>query len=506
MEAYFSHSYRDVPINTYFSELFTKAGVTLRADQKTEVWCVAKLERYLFEMDGFVSIIPRRIAADESITYSPYIARELLLARRSRGPRILFVDGEILTQFQSQFPPWAMPFFHDDPGTERTRHIAAIDDFRRKLGRERGAARRPYTARLATVVAGNQPTLRDAASHVAAILRAEDYAPSVKSAASMDDAFDNIDVFESMLDSELCVFVLGKELAYSDLYLAMAHAHCIPSVRLRHDPGATSADPELSGVVRWTSSADLKPQFLKVFQNYLSAFERPSSEGDLKRLSTPPSGGAEWDPNDGPGLLAHIRPEVSYISDRVDGVMSVMRGIGEAAESRIRSDQLCRDLYDRIKRDRFYYTFEPAISQPRVQRIRAPNEIGTVKCGTCLDFACLFASLLEAAHEKPVILVIRSSRGAHAMTGYLAPDAVTRDASTDIGDIRGALRRGELVLFETTGAVEVRGQTVGAETEAERREGGDMLDYQTAKNAATRLMFQSDIELQHFVDVRKLRM
>ncbi len=68
MEAYFSHSYRDVPINTYFSELFTKAGITLRADQKTDVWCVAKLERYLFEMDGFVSIIPRRIAADESIT------------------------------------------------------------------------------------------------------------------------------------------------------------------------------------------------------------------------------------------------------------------------------------------------------------------------------------------------------------------------------------------------------------------------------------------------------
>ena len=95
MEAYFSHSYRDVPINTYFSELFTKAGITLRADQKTDVWCVAKLERYLFEMDGFVSIIPRRIAADESITYSPYIARELMLARRSRGPRILFVDGQI---------------------------------------------------------------------------------------------------------------------------------------------------------------------------------------------------------------------------------------------------------------------------------------------------------------------------------------------------------------------------------------------------------------------------
>ena len=82
MEAYFSHSYRDVPINTYFSELFANAGITLRADQKTDVWCVAKLERYLFEMDGFVSIIPRRVSAEGAIAYSPYIARELALAAR----------------------------------------------------------------------------------------------------------------------------------------------------------------------------------------------------------------------------------------------------------------------------------------------------------------------------------------------------------------------------------------------------------------------------------------
>ena len=503
MEAYFSHSYRDVPINTYFSELFTKAGITLRADQKTDVWCVAKLERYLFEMDGFVSIIPRRIAADESITYSSYIARELMLARRSRGPRILFVDGQILAQFQSQFPSWAMPFFHDDPGTERVRHMAAIDAFRRTLRRQHRRARRPYQPKLATIVAGSEAPLRDAASHVAAILRAEEYAPSVKSAASMDDAFDNIDVFESILDSELCVFVLGKELSYSDLYLAMAHAHCIPSVRLRHDPGATSADPELSGVVRWTSSSDLKPQFLKVFQNYLSAFEQPSSEGDLQRLATPTSGGDEWDPNDGPGLLAHIRPEESYVSDRVIGVM---RGIEGVDASRTHSDQVCRGLYDRIKRDRFYYTFEPVSSQPVVQRIRSPAEIDALNCGTCLDFACLFASLLEAAHQQPVIVVTRSLRGAHAVTGYLAPDAVTWNASPRIGDIRAALKRGELVLFETTGAIEVRDRTVAAETEAERREGGgDMLDYRTAKDAATRLMLETDIELQHFVDVRQLR-
>jgi hypothetical protein len=501
MQAYFSHSYRDVPINTYFSQLFETAGITLRADQKTDVWCTAKLERYLFEMDGFVSIIPRRSAADESITYSPYIARELMLARRSRGPRILFVDGQLLTQFRSHFPPWAVPFFHEAPETERVRHTKAIEEFRKTLG---SGVRLPrtYTPKRATVICGNESGLRDAASHVAAILRSEDYSPTVKNAASMDEAFDDIDVFESMLDSELCVFVLGKELSYSDLLLAMAHAHCVPSVRLRHDPEATSADPELSGVVRWTSPAQLKPQFLKVFQNYLSAFERPSGEDDLQRLATPVATGDEWDPSDGPGLLTHIRPENSYVSDRVNGVM---RGLLTGDPSRIQSDHVCRSLYDRIKRDRFYYTFEPASSRMTVQRIRPPDEIDALNCGTCLDFACMFASLLEAAHEQPVVVVIRNARGAHAVAGYLAPDAVTWDEPPTLGDLRGAMNRGEIVLFETTGAVEVRGRTVAAETESERKEGGDMLDYRTAKSAATRLILQSDLEMQHFVDVHQLR-
>ena len=81
---------------------------------------------------------------------------------------------------------------------------------------------------------------------------------------------------------------------------------------------------------------------------------------------------------------------------------------------------------------------------------------------------------------------------------------MTWDDAPSLGALRGAVRRGELVLFETTGAVEVRGRTVAAETEAERKEGSDMLDYRTAKSAAARLL-ESDIELQHFIDVRRMR-
>ena len=86
------------------------------------------------------------------------------------------------------------------------------------------------------------------------------------------------------------------------------------------------------------------------------------------------------------GTACAIRPENSYVSDRVTGVM---RGIESNERNRTHSDAVCRELYDRIKKDRFYYTLELALSQTAVQRIRPPHEIDTVNCGTCLDFACI---------------------------------------------------------------------------------------------------------------------
>ena len=91
MHAYFSHSYRDVSINGHFIERFVREDLALRADQKTDVWCVAKLERYLQEASGFVSVITKRVTDTELAGYSPYIGRELHLARRAHGnPRTPF--------------------------------------------------------------------------------------------------------------------------------------------------------------------------------------------------------------------------------------------------------------------------------------------------------------------------------------------------------------------------------------------------------------------------------
>jgi hypothetical protein len=58
MELYFSHSYCDVSIHSYFVNELAGCGFQLLADQKSPVWCVAKLERYIAELPGFLSIIP----------------------------------------------------------------------------------------------------------------------------------------------------------------------------------------------------------------------------------------------------------------------------------------------------------------------------------------------------------------------------------------------------------------------------------------------------------------
>lgn len=506
MQVYFSHSYRDIPINAYFSSLFDAAGITLRADQKTDVWCMAKLERYLFEMGGFVSIIPRRVGADESLTYSPYIGRELMLARRARTPRILFVDDQVLDVYRKAFPASAIPFFHEAPETELTRHVEAISQFRRNLAGGGARPPRQYLAKQAAVVVGQGSVLRDAASRVGSILRKEGFSTTVvPGATELAAALDDIDLFELVLSSELCVFVLGKDLSSPDVPLAMAYAHCIPSVQLRYDLDAKSCDPELSGTVRWKAAAELVSSFEGLLHNYQSAFASASGKDDIEKLARPEQISKafnNWDPCDGPSLVVHVIPDDSYVSDRVYGVMSTL---ASTDTGRSQSDTVCRALYDRIKKDHFYYTFEPVLTQINVQNIRKPKDIASLNCGTCIDFACFFASLLEAAHERSVVIVAKARHGAHAIAGYVTLDAVLGTSPITLGDLRGAINRGEIVVFETTGAAEARGRTVGAETQAERKEGGNQLDYQTAKNVAKRLLFQDDIELKHFVDVQQTR-
>jgi hypothetical protein len=162
---------------------------------------------------------------------------------------------------------------------------------------------------------------------------------------------------------------------------------------------------------------------------------------------------------------------------------------------------VCTILYDGLRRHRLGYELESVTGSAGIQAIRTPTQIAAHGTATCVDLACLFASLLEAAGQNAVIVVLDGPGFAHALAGYRALGEPTWP-SGGIGDLRGAVARGDCVLFEATGAAEAEAP-VGAETTEERHE--KVLAFMDAVAAGKRMLSRSDILLRHFVDVRACR-
>jgi len=253
--SYLSFSYRDVAINGYFFALFVEEAVALQADQKTDIWCVAKLERYMRETAGFVSIIPARPTEDDPGGYSPYIGQELLLARRVRVPRLLFVDDRVLARHRLDFPEDAVPFHADGLDEGQSAHSQAIRGFGARLETHYAA---PSETRRheAVVIPADTHVLREAAEDVAELLRRTDFSPTLLR-ASRHSSLDDVRLLDRLWASELCVFLVGPELSETHVALAMAYAHGIPSVRLQHEPQPVNTSPAVTGLIRWHSRDEM---------------------------------------------------------------------------------------------------------------------------------------------------------------------------------------------------------------------------------------------------------
>ena len=388
MQIYFSHSYRDVAVNSYFLEQFTRVNhegqregvgesLSLCADKKSEVWCVAKLERYLFELSGFVSVIPRRITQDRKTAYSEYIGYELALARRARAPRLLFVDDQVLREHKGQFPKDAVPFLSDTPQSERIKHQEAIRNFKRTL--ELGGARpsQSYRPRQATLVAPDEETVLRAAAEMADFLSTESYNVKVVKGREYSGAFQDIRLLERLAESEF-VFLLGELLSYAHVVLAMAHAQCIPSIRFQYDSQAESNEPELTGIMRWKSSnellAALKIQLNSFRRGFVMPLELSEDANEAARsVATPETARNkknEWDFDSGADLLRHVQPGAQYVRDRVESVSRTVGGLGNRSD-RAFSSTVCEQLYEEIHRRDYYYDLEYKSIKPGVQEIFA---------------------------------------------------------------------------------------------------------------------------------------
>lgn len=508
MELYFSHSYRDVRVNSYFVKELADCQFRLLADQKSPIWCVAKLERYITELPGFLSIIPRRQAEDGSLTYSPYIGHELALARRSGVPRLLFVDDAVLARFRARFPDDAVPFVADAPARDRRRHAQQIQAFRERLERQAGRPPRRFIDRQATLVAASGRAIAEAAECVEEILTANGFA--VKTIRGRHDlaSFEDVGLFEALLASELCVFLLDAKLSPADVVMGMAFAHSIPSIRLQYDRTATTCEPTLTGRLPWSRTADLVGEFEKQLDGFRSGFvelvsmaagsSTPEALRDAGTVRWTPTPQQLWNYDDPASLRQHVHYLDSRVIDEVDRVKSILGTMLAARSGRTQELQMCVELFRQLKRLRLAYELEPQSPEAGQQAIRAPADIFGSRAATCIDIACLFASLLGAAGLNPVIVLLVQDNAGHALAGYRAANAPEWPAVPTKDDLLRALDIQDLVLFEATGAIESE-QPVGAETAEERRLGARTLDFATAREAATRLL-RSDMQLHAAVD------
>jgi hypothetical protein len=509
VKVYFSHSYRDVALNGYFLEHFLDDEIVLHADQKTDVWCVAKLERFLGELDGFLSIITRRPTEDDATEFSPYIGQELSLARRARVPRLLFVDSQVLDRHSLKFPEDAVAFNADAPQSDLASHRRAIDRFRLGLeGSYRTTPERPV--RQAAVVVGEDARLRGVAEDVGDLLRRSGFGVIPLFGRRPGRGLEDIRLLEWLRSVELCAFVLDEELGDEHIALAMAHADFIPSMRLQYSSAATKCDPEVSGMIRWRDGDEMLVEFRRQLESYQQGLVLPVERArattatdaarSLGTMRWQPRDDNLWDRSDGPGLVGHVHPDHGFVRDEVGRVRGVLGAALATMRGREGSMEVCTALYDGLRRLRFAYEIEPATSVPGQQAIRTPAQITTHRTATCLDVACLFASLLYAAGQNPLLVVLDGPQFAHALAGYRAQGEPPWDSS-GIGDLRGAVARGDAVLFEATGAIE-SDEPVGDEPAEARRE--RVFGFLDAVTAARTTIRRPELVVRHFVDVRSL--
>ncbi len=273
---------------------------------------------------------------------------------RDQLPRLLFVDEQVHKRHRLDFPEDAVPFRPDAPGEDRALHRDAICAFRESF---ETAYRPPRISRPteATLVSGDGSALRSTAQDVAEILRREGYAVTLVTGNRPGRGLDDIRLLETLWRSELCVFLLGERLSDAHLALAMAHANCIPSVRLQYDKAASNCSPSVSGVIRWHTSDDMLIECGRQLTSYKLGLVQPV---DIARSSSATEAARSvgtmkwtvrsdnlWDVQDGLALTRHVYPDHVFIRDEVNRVRAQYKRSLGLERGREASMQICRLLH-----------------------------------------------------------------------------------------------------------------------------------------------------------------
>jgi hypothetical protein len=497
-QVYFSHSYRDREINEYFLALFREQAVKLVADQKSKTWCVPKLERFMIGSDGFVAVVPQRKSEDGGLAFSPYIQTEIELARRARIPWLVFADEVVLSRFRNLFPIAAVPFRQNNPRVDENAHRRAVAQFIQQLEsfpRDRLAG---TTLRQCSVFFGAEATRQNVLKPLAQLLEENSYTPRLFPLKALKDCVHDMSPLETIWSSEFSVFFLENRLNRVEVALALAHAACHPAFRLTYDEMAKDGEVGLNGLLRWRNCQQVLGTFTNQFQSYLNGFleivTQASSQqiGAWLRELVPP----DWDPADPLSLVKFVHVGDPHLQNDLYAIRTSLGAGFPDLLSSGRQEDLCRAAYERIKSYEWFYEFEPGNKDYSRQSVRAPVDMYAHRVGTCLDFACLFGALFEIMQADPVILRLTTLSAAHALAGSWQKNRTGMPLIRDCATIQQAVRQGDLLLFEATGAARAQQSVAG-----EQRGLDSFLTFDKAREAALRLLERPDVSVDFLLDI-----
>lgn len=113
--------------------------------------------------------------------------------------------------------------------------------------------------------------------------------------------------------------------------------------------------------------------------------------------------------------------------------------------------RMANALWVAIGQLRLDYSVPPASFEVEGQKIRKPADVLSSGLATCLDSVILFASALEQMGLHPLAILVKD----HAFVGvWLAPEKFASVVGEDVVDVRKRVDLGDILVFESTLAVQ----------------------------------------------------
>lgn len=192
-------------------------------------------------------------------------------------------------------------------------------------------------------------------------------------------------------------------------------------------------------------------------------------------------------------LACFVMPNASYVEKLIHKASDLLKSSDQGSQldgyqsnTRERPYLMAASIWNVICAEDIRYVEPPASFAKEGQRIRTPDDIFRSSTGACLDLSLLFAACFEHIGLNPIIAITNS----HACCGlWLIDDAFGLLTNDDPQDIRKRIAAKDIVLFETTLAVQ-----------------DNIISFRQAEERAEQLVSESsEDEFVYVIDIKTAR-